>query len=197
MHTPTKHEVETFSGLYVDTEFPAPETIRLEDIAHGLSQLCRYNGQCRTFYSIAEHAVMVSRRLEALGMPLAWCMGGLHHDDAEAYLGDVTRPLKLHLGERYTTLSDRMDAAVAEALGLDERDFHLPQVKDADTWALFVEARHLLPSGGVNWSGSSLDWDMNYDLHAAAQVDPPYWTGGLPPVEAEGLFLSRHHELTR
>ena len=57
MHTPTKHEVETFSGLYVDTKSPKPETIRLEDVAHALANTCRYGGHCLRFYSVAEHAV--------------------------------------------------------------------------------------------------------------------------------------------
>lgn len=201
MHTPTKHEVETFTGLYVDTEFPKPESIRLEDIAHALAQLCRYNGHTKTFYSVAEHAVLVSRRLEALGQPKHIVLAGLHHDDAEAYLGDITRPLKMHVGKRYDELSARMDAAIIEALDTGysswpfAQDFHSAPVKDADNWALFLEARHLLPSQGVNWEGSALDWDMNYDLREASQHDPDYWTGGLSPVEAEGAFLSRHHEL--
>jgi hypothetical protein len=67
MHTPTKHEVETFSGLYVDTEDPRPDTIRLEDIAHALANTCRYGGHCSRFYSVAEHAVFCSIRIERKG----------------------------------------------------------------------------------------------------------------------------------
>lgn len=197
MHTPTRTEVETFSGAYVDTEFPDPDTIILEDIAHALSMICRYGGHTGRFYSVAEHAVLVSRRLEELGYGRKVCAAGLHHDDAEAYLGDIPRPLKVHLGERYKQLTARMDAAIAVGLKLPTTAscFHLPAVKDADNWALFVEARSLLPSKGVNWTSSFEDWDIASRTAAEAAQDPPYWWGGLHPTEAEGAFLTRHFEL--
>lgn len=200
-HVPTKHEVETFTGLYVDTERPQASTIDLHDIAHALAQTCRYGGHTSTFYSVAEHAVLVSRRLEALGQPKHVCLAGLHHDDAEAYLGDIPRPLKIHLGARYRVLSDRMDEAIVQALlfqhlpGPRASDFHAPEVKEADNWALFIEARHLLPSRGINWSGSAEDWDLGTAASTSKRT-PPYWTAGLSPSDAEGLFLTRHYELT-
>ena len=196
-HTPTKHEVETFTGRYVDTERPQASTIDLHDIAHALAQTCRYGGHTSTFYSVAEHAVLVSRRLEAQGLPRDACLAGLHHDDAEAYLGDIPRPLKIHLGARYKTLSRRMDSAVVSGLGLPitPDDFHHPVVKEADNWALFIEARHLLPSRGINWSGSAEDWDLGTAASTSKRT-PSYWTAGLSPSDAEGLFLTRHYELT-
>lgn len=189
------HKVETFSGAFVDTADPQPN-IRLQDIAHALSLTCRFGGHCRVYYSVAEHAVLVSRWLEAGGYPRYTCLAGLHHDDSQAFLGDVTRPLKTHLGERYAELSSRMDRAIVGSLDcgqywFTENDFHGKPVKDADNWALFLEARHLLPSKGVDWAHDDDDrWLL--DL---AQHDVPYWTGGRDPVVAEGHFLSRHHVL--
>lgn len=191
------HEVETFSGAFVDIANPQPD-IRLQDIAHALSLTCRFGGHCRVHYSVAEHAVLVSRWLEAGGYPRHTCLAGLHHDDSEAFLGDVTRPLKTHLGERYAELSSRMDRAIVGSLAcgrhwLTEKDFHSEAVKAGDNWALLLEAWHLLPSRGAGWD---LSWATNaYKLFDLAQHDVPYWTGGLDPVEAEGLFLSRHHAL--
>jgi hypothetical protein len=62
MHAPSQHEVETFSGLFVDTNNPDPSTILLKDIAHALSNTCRFGGHCDGFYSVAEHSVFCSMR---------------------------------------------------------------------------------------------------------------------------------------
>lgn len=198
MHVPSANEVETFSGQYVDTRAPRPETIRLEDIAHALAATCRYGGHCRRFYSVAEHAVFCSIRMERKGYSRALQLAALHHDDAEAYLGDIPRPLKPLLGAGYKQLTDLMDATIIEALQLSSPsdDFHHAAVKQADNWALFVEARHLLPSQGRHW--------FNGDQGAAAWgiedqptriVVPDYWRGGLEPIDAKLLYLLRHEEL--
>jgi hypothetical protein len=199
-HIPSVHEVETFSGRYVDTKKPDPDTISLDDIAHALANTCRYGGHCKTFYSVAEHAVFVSKRLERLRMPRWVQLGGLHHDDSEAYLGDIPRPLKPLLGKGYATLTDRMDQAIVEALQLAGHGvlfnvFHMSEVKQADNWALFVEARHLLPSEGRHWGGHP-DGASWADDQPSRIVTPDYWRGGLAPSEAEQIFKDRHEELT-
>lgn len=195
MHRPTAHEVETFSGEWVDTRLPRPSTIRLEDIAHALSQVCRFGGHCAEFYSVAEHSVFVSRRLERQGYGRRMQMAGLLHDAAEAYLGDVPRPLKPLLGEAYEQLSEQMDYAIGQALDIDDMLFHDPAVKSADNWALLVEARFLLPSKGVNWAGSELDAWAIHDAPSRIVV-PDYWRGGLPSDQAERMFIHRYKELS-
>lgn len=197
-HTPTAHEVETFSGNFVDTSDPSPPTIVLEDIAHALSNICRYGGHSNVFYPVAEHAVFCSIRVERKGYGRKTALAALHHDDSEAYLGDIPRPLKPLLGEVYETLSSQMDEAIIEALRLplSMADLHSGVVKSADNWALLVEAQHLLPSQGVNWAGSALDAWKLYDAPSRIIV-PDYWRGAVTPAEAEGLYLSRHWELTR
>lgn len=198
-HVPTAHEVETFSGQYVNTQWPDPRTIVLEDIAHALAATCRYGGHCKRFYSVAEHAVLCSVRLERYGHSRSDCLAALHHDDAEAYLGDIPRPLKPLLGRSYETLTNRMNAAICNGLDLPFKraELHEEYVKAVDAWALFLEARHLLPSGGINWAGSALDsWGMAGAQREAADHTPDYWRGGLKPSAAEGLYLSRHWELT-
>lgn len=203
-HTPTPYEVETFSGRYVDTKDPTAETIVLDDVAHALSQICRYGGHSSVFYPVAEHAVYVSKRLERRGACLLEQLGGLHHDDTETYLGDIPRPLKgllRSMSDAYDRLTDQMDAVICQGLGLDAygitpATFHSEQIKDADNWMLFVEAKHLLPSGGINWSGSQLDdWGIRQDGLPSRIVTPDYWRGGLAPPVAKQLYLDRHHEL--
>lgn len=193
----TENEVETFSGVYVDVSNPQPDTITLEDVAHALAYTCRYGGHCARFYSVAEHAVFVSRRLERRGASRSLQLAGLHHDDAEAYLGDIPRPLKPLLGFGYEALTARMDKAIAEALNLpSDPSFHR-ETKKADNWSLFVEAKHLLPSGGKGWwdgEQGAEKWGLG-DIPSRIVI-PDYWLGGLNPAEAETLFLERHKELT-
>lgn len=193
----TENEVETFSGAYVDVSNPQPETISLEDIAHALAYTCRYGGHCKSFYSVAEHAVFVSRRLDRKGFSRALQLAGLHHDDAEAYLGDIPRPLKPLLGFGYEALTARMDRAIEDALNIPvDPKFHR-EIKKADNWSLFVEARHLLPSGGHGWwDGEQGAERWGIDDIPSRIVIPDYWLGGLNPAEAETLFLERHKELT-
>lgn len=198
-HVPTQYEVETFTGQYVDTQNPQAHTIRLEDIAHALANTCRYGGHCQPFYSVAEHAVFCSIRVERQGYGKWRQLAALHHDDAEAYLGDIPRPMKPLLGDAYKELTERMDQAIMEALlfqhlpGPGADAFHDPAVKEADSWALLVEARHLLPSKGINWEGSKADWGL--DDFPSRIVVPDYWWGGLTPANAEALYLQRHKEL--
>lgn len=184
MKVPT-NVIETFSGVFMDAEHPDPETIKLMDIAHALANTCRYGGHCLRFYSVAEHAVFVSRRLEAMHADPATVVAGLHHDDAEAYLMDVPRPFKPLLGDTYSELTRRVDAAIWESLKLPyqyDADF----VKEVDNWALFVEADSLLPSRGKNWS---------YEFAPDTLRIPTYWQGGLEPRWAEQQYLDRHMEL--
>lgn len=198
MHVPTNHEVETFTGRYVDTSNPRPESIALEDIAHSLAATCRYGGHCSDFYSVAEHAVFCSRRAERLGLSRRAQSKCLHHDDSEAYLGDIPRPLKPLLGAVYGELSDRMDEAICAGLGLgfEAHEFHDPRVKSIDTWALLVEARFLLPSQGKGWYlGEQGAHAWGLEEQPSRIVVPDYWLGGLTPRRAEQLYLNRHKEL--
>jgi 5'-deoxynucleotidase YfbR-like HD superfamily hydrolase len=197
MYIPTMHEIETFTGRYINLADPDPKDVCLEDIAHGLGATARFNGMTRKFYSVAEHAVFCSHYVEQAGGSYVECLAALHHDDAEAYLGDVARPLKLLLQPEYGRLSGAMDEAIAarfhHAWPADALSFAI--VKEADNFALFVEACQLLRSRGVNWGGSALNWDVDMVAAERAKELPVYWEGGLTPVQAEGLYLSRHWEL--
>lgn len=80
--------LQTYTGKILTPCDPQPEQICIEDIAHGLALTSRFSGQCRAFYSVAEHSVRVSRFSSGERL---W---GLLHDAAEAYLTDVPTPVK-------------------------------------------------------------------------------------------------------
>ena len=158
---PGNNEIETRSGPFVDVGSPAPASILLQDLASASARVCRFGGHTSRFYSVAEHAVLCSRYAERQGWDLHDQLACLHHDAAEAYLGDIPRPLKPLLGPQYKTLTDKMDAAIIDALGLPfcVELLHTPRVKEADRWALVNEARRFIPSGGKGW-GNQQDWDL-------------------------------------
>jgi hypothetical protein len=184
-HAAANHEVETFTGRYVDLADPKPETFDLRDIAHALANTCRFGGHSRVFYSVAEHAVRVADKLIDEHYS-DFALAGLHHDDAEAYLGDIPRPLKPLLGEPYRAMTRAVDDAITEALGnLWGESYYLRcnQVRSADEWMLHVEARSMMASAGQGWSLGPPRWPV-YGMQL-----------GMEPYEAEALFLRRHEQL--
>lgn len=84
--------IRTFTGRYIDVFDPKPEMIDILDIAHALSNLCRFGGHVPKFYSVAEHAVLCSHLIEP-----DEAYDTLMHDATEAFLVDVPRPIKNHL----------------------------------------------------------------------------------------------------
>lgn len=176
----TRTVIETFTGDYFDYADPRAANVHIEDIAHGLANTCRFGGQVRTFYSVAEHAVLVRRLLIDAGWA-AYGFAGLHHDSHEAYLGDMPTPLKVTVGEAQLGLSDNIDAAVGEALGINPELFKHAFVKQADSLAMRMEAAALMRSGG-SWSR----WN------ALEPADAPAYPLGLAPAAAEAAFLAAH-----
>lgn len=91
---------------------PRPWDINITDIVHALSNLCRFNGQCRQFYSVAEHSVLCSHLV-----PAEYALEALLHDATEAYCGDMVNPLKLCLPE-FRHVERRLDRAIRTRFGL-------------------------------------------------------------------------------
>jgi hypothetical protein len=104
--------LQTYTGVEFHPLDPRPEDIRIEDISHALSKLCRYGGHCIRFYSVAEHCVHVASKA-----PDSLKLVALMHDAAEAYIVDVPRPVK-HLLPQYKAIEERLEAAIAVRFGL-------------------------------------------------------------------------------
>lgn len=90
-------EIMTRSKLMFDPIRPDAEKIDITDIAHALSMLCRANGHFKSFYSVAQHSINCMREAQARGYSRKVQLACLLHDASEAYLSDVTRPVKAEL----------------------------------------------------------------------------------------------------
>lgn len=159
--------VETYSGHMFPIFDPKPEDVHIEDIAHALSQQCRFQGNTREFFSVAQHSLMVAhicRRTCALS--------ALLHDAAEAYIGDIPKPLKPHV-PAFKAAENGIMWAIDEKFGLGWPP--PPEVKVADNRALVTEA--------------GLFMQPVDDLPGGLRVS-------LPPVVAEQMFLDEFERLT-
>lgn len=172
-------DILTRSGQYFDFLEPQRYELNIEDIAHGLAHCCRFVGQCRVFYSVAQHSVYVSRIV-----PDHLALAGLLHDAAEAFLGDVSRPLKRLLPD-YRAIEERVERALFEKLGV-----HYPipaEVKRADMQMLRREQVALMAPHSDTWDCDAYDMPVGILLSEAS---------ALCPEEAFEAFMERYVELT-
>jgi hypothetical protein len=138
--------VQTYTGRVMYPLDPRPEEINIIDIAHALSNLCRFTGHVRTFYSVAEHSVRVSNVCDV--QDALW---GLLHDASEAYLADMSRPMKRtsDFGPLYHQAEARLMAVICEKYGLPQ---DMPEsVSVADTRLLMTEKRDLMHGCNKPW----------------------------------------------
>lgn len=164
--------LQTRSGIAYYPLDPRACEVRIRDIAHSLSMLCRFNGHCNKFYSVAEHSVLVSRVV-----PAKHALAALLHDASEAYCSDVPTPLKLSLRD-YDSIEHLNWLAIADKFGLNpELD---PSVHAADMSVLIAEKAQLVDN--------TFNWDLTGDAACVEVL-------GLPPDEAFNLFNKRFLEL--
>jgi len=157
---------------------PEPMEVDIRDIAHALARICRFAGHTRDFYSVAQHSVIVSHNV-----PAEDALWGLLHDAPEAYLSDLSTPVKSAL-PRYREIEQGVLAAVATRFGLD---LPMPRsVKVADSRALLAERRDVLGDLGDTWP---------MEREGYRPLDE--WVGAWPCRLAENLFLTRFWKLTK
>ena len=135
--------VETFSGQAMDLLRPDSELIHLDDIAHSLGNNCRFNGHTSSYYSVAEHSVLVACLVEKMTSSRHLVLAGFLHDAHEAYLGDIPTPIKQNL-PGWKELSGLMDEAIGKRFTVDPELFQSPEVELADRMALSMEAGLLM-----------------------------------------------------
>lgn len=175
----------TSTGKLFDILDPDPWAIELEDIAHALSNICRFGGHTyRGFYSVAQHSVLVSELCDTADARV-----GLLHDATEAYLGDVISPLKLQPGmETYRAIEAEMAEAIAARFEFPG-DYGAPlppSVELADRLAVFLEMRDLMLGDPMKYGRKV----ARPDLTILRRTIRP-----LRPAKAKAQFIARAREL--
>jgi hypothetical protein len=152
--------------------------LNIEAIATSLSRICRFNGHCAKFMSVAQHCVIVSQLV-----PEHLALQGLMHDASEAFIGDIPRPLKALLDQFAPDVVRKLEDSIHEALA-DRHGFDFPfapEIKWADNVSLATEQRDLMGVGPA-WPG--LPEPMVETLVPWGQS------------EARSMFLHRFNNLT-
>lgn len=169
-----KPTIATASGRYFNFLSPDHTEIALVDISTGLANTCRFGGQCQRFYSVAEHCVLMSYIV-----PEGFERMALMHDAAEAYTGDIPKPLKQLLPD-FAVIEERVEAAVAYAFCLPEK--MPPEIKLADRQMLCAEQMQVM--------GNTDEW-VHTQSTEPAQIAVQFWS----PSRAKKEFSDRFKAL--
>ena len=181
------------SGRRLDLLDPTPVDIEVEDIAHGLAFVARWNGQTKGdfAYSVAEHSLLVETLFTRMqpSAPVKWQLAALLHDAPEYVIGDMISPVKAAVGSGYGELDDRLTAAIHIRFGLPAT---LPvaikkQIKKADNVSARLEAEQI--AGFSPREADQIFGKLDADLTAGLSIRLR------PPLDARNEFTQRHAAL--
>ena len=191
----------TFTGSGFDPLAPLATDVRLGDIAHHLAMMTRFGGACPVYYSVAEHAIHVAHLVEeTTGDPL-YALHALHHDSAEAYIGDQRRPIKsrmlVHVGCAIPFGDIEHAIFMAIVIGLKIPMLHRDHdygrectdtIKAADNAVLAAEFRAFFPDSPEGAALQERTPLRAQEITPRACLD---WT------QAREKFMGEHHRLSR
>ncbi len=182
------------SGRRLDLLDPSPLDVEIEDIAHGLARVARWNGQTQGphIFSVAQHSVLVEHIAGAIdpGIPARWRMMVLLHDAPEYVIGDMISPFKTVIGDNYKAVEERLQGAI-------HLRFSLPAVtpaalkklcKDADKASAFIEATRI---AGFNVAEA----EQFFGRPKIAMRNIESFMQPMESGHAETLFLKRFGEI--
>lgn len=174
--------MQTYTGRQFWPLDPRDEELDIRDIAHALSHTCRYNGHVDRFYSVAEHSVLLSTVVSAENQ-----LWALMHDAAEAYIGDMVRPLKRFM-HKFQETENHLLHAIARKFNLPNQTMSKagiipPEVVTADTRILLNERAILMKAPPADWNLGKLKRLPGVEII------------GWHPRHAEHMFLQRFEEL--
>ncbi len=181
------------SGRRLDLLDPTPMDIEIEDIAHGLAFVARWNGQTRGdfAYSVAEHSLLVEQIFSAMNpkAPVKWQLAALLHDAPEYVIGDMISPVKAAVGPGYETLDARLMSAIHIRFGLPAQ---VPatvkkQIKKADTVSAWMEAIQI--AGFTEAEANKIFGKPDPKLAEVAKIRLR------APLDVRKDFTARHSEL--
>ncbi len=183
------------SGRRLDLLDPTPVDIEIEDIAHGLAFVARWNGQTKGDwpYSVAEHSLLVEEifALQNPKEPVRWRLAALLHDGPEYVIGDMISPVKAAVGPGYGALDDRLTAAIHIRFGLPSQ---IPaatkkKIKDADKVSAWLEATQI--AGFTVAEANKLFGKADPQLAEHLKIHLR------PPVDVRAAFTERFHALSK
>jgi hypothetical protein len=137
--------VETYSGVKFFPLDPKPRDIKIMDIASGLSKICRYNGQCKIFFSVAQHSLNCMDYARRMGYSKRIQLLALLHDAAEAYVSDIASPIK-PLIPLFGQIENNILKTIHQAFGIvfpNASEWKV--IKEIDTIMLATEAFQIMP----------------------------------------------------
>lgn len=170
--------IQTYSGNSFWPFDSHIDDIEILDIAHSLSNQCRYSGHCVKFYSVAEHCVLIAQALERDGQDKKVCLWGLFHDAAEAYCSDVPRPIKKNFPD-YVKVEESIMELIASKYSLGA----FPNiVKEYDD-------RILVDEKSQNMARSIQKWNLPENVPLNVKIE--CWL----PHEAKDQFLKTYINL--
>lgn len=181
------------SGRRLDLLDPTPVDIEIEDIAHGLAFVARWNGQTvgDYAYSVAEHSLLVEQLFSRLNpkTPAKWKLAALLHDAPEYVIGDMISPVKAAVGPGYDELDKRLTAAIHIRFGLPAT---IPmqikkQIKKADRISAWMEATQI--------AGFSTDEADKFFGRPVADVIEGLQIVLRPPLDTRRDYVARHNAL--
>ncbi len=182
------------SGRRLDLLDPSPLDVEIEDIAHGLARVARWNGQTRGphIFSVAQHSVLVERVAASIdpGAPARWRLAALLHDAPEYVIGDMISPFKAVIGESYKSVELRILAAIhlRFALPANIPAALLRIIKQADSVAAFIEATRI-----AGFTVAEAEQFFGRPKIAMRNIEPLMTP--MDSAHAETLFLARFREL--
>ncbi len=175
---------QTYTGLAFDYDNMENHEFSPLDFSHSLALLCRYNGHCTRFYSVAEHLVRCS-----FVAPPEFAFEALMHDVSEAYLSDMPRPLKAMMPE-YKALEKRVEEAICRKYKLP---FPMsPEVKEIDNRMLLTEKDLIMCPPPYEWDTYGL---KPYSYAGFSRAEDVYPQLGWDWQSAEKAFLDRFKTL--
>jgi len=173
--------IQTFTGKAFPIWDPKPEHIVIEDIAHALSNMCRYGGHTNSFYSVAQHSTLVAGVVGSAGREhnLDLLRAALLHDASEAYLVDVPTPIKRSLPD-YKVIERKIMTAICERFGVPVGALDSPIIHWADKVVLVTEYRDLMGHECTR------KWSEKFEIYPSMEER----ISAVAPPEAKRMFLS-------
>ena len=154
-------------------EDPFAELIRIEDIAHALSMICRGNGHVKTFWSVGQHCICCAREAAARGLSNRMVLACLLHDASECYMSDVPTPFKNELPEYQEQEEHLLGIIYEKFFGSDLTEEEQKELKEIDHAMLWYDLEHLL--GEIQYGEiPELHIDLDYTVRPFEEVEEEY-----------------------